>query len=73
MAGGVPVFVPARPDRAFAFTAEDIAPYVTERTKALVLNSPGNPSGAVLDEETLRGIARPGGGAAVLRDLRRDL
>ena len=58
MAGGVPVFVPARPDRAFAFTAEDIAPYVTERTKALVLNSPGNPSGAVLDEEALRGIAR---------------
>src|SRR5699024_4745726 len=29
-----------------------------ERTKALVLNSPGNPSGAVLDEEALRGIAR---------------
>ena len=58
MAGGVPVFVPARPEHAFVFTAEDIAPYVTERTKALVLNSPGNPSGAVLDEETLRGIAR---------------
>lgn len=58
MAGGVPVYVPMNPDKEFAFSAEDIAPYVTERTKALILNSPSNPSGAVLSERALESIAR---------------
>ena len=58
MAGGVPVYVPMNPDKEFAFSAEDIAPYVTERTKALILNSPSNPSGAVLSEQALESIAR---------------
>ena len=57
MAGGVPVYVPMNEEKDFVFTAEDVAPYVTERTKALILNSPGNPSGAILGEAELRGIA----------------
>ena len=57
MAGGVPVFAPADPDKGFVFTAEDLRPYVTEKTKALMINSPSNPNGCILSREILQGIA----------------
>ena len=56
-AGGTPVFVPTREENNFIATAEDILPYVTERTKALVLNSPNNPNGCVWPVEELQKIA----------------
>jgi aspartate aminotransferase len=55
--GGVPVEVPTEEERGFVLTLEDIKPFVTERTKVLILNSPNNPTGAVLDERNLREIA----------------
>ncbi|MGI6238045.1 MAG: pyridoxal phosphate-dependent aminotransferase [Christensenellales bacterium] len=58
MAGGVPVFAPTRADRHFVFDAGDIAPYVTPRTKAIILNSPSNPCGSVLPRASLEGIAK---------------
>jgi aspartate aminotransferase len=57
-AGGKPVFVPTREENRFIATAEDIRPYVTERTKALVLNSPNNPNGCVWPVEELKKIAQ---------------
>ena len=56
MAGGVPVLV--RAGEGMCATAGDLEPYVNERTKALILNSPNNPCGVVWDEEMLRGIAQ---------------
>jgi aspartate aminotransferase len=44
-------------ERGFAFTADDLAALVTDRTKVIVLNSPSNPTGGVLSEGDLRGIA----------------
>ena len=58
MVGGVPVFVPTRQEDDFRVTAEAVRALATERTKALILNSPSNPNGCVLPEESLRGIAR---------------
>jgi aspartate aminotransferase len=57
MAGGVPVAVPTTEGQGFVATAETLAPYVTPRTKALVLNSPNNPNGSVWSAEQLADIA----------------
>ncbi len=57
LAGGVPVLVPGVPQKNFVVEAADMAPYVTERTKLLILNSPNNPNGCVWNREQLRAIA----------------
>ncbi|MGH9869856.1 MAG: pyridoxal phosphate-dependent aminotransferase [Candidatus Polarisedimenticolia bacterium] len=45
--GGVPVPYPLRPERGFAIDPDDIEPLVTPRTRLLIVNSPGNPTGAL--------------------------
>lgn len=58
IAEGVPVFVKGMPEKNFVTEAQDIEPYVTEKTKALILNSPNNPNGCIWNREQLAGIAR---------------
>jgi aspartate aminotransferase len=55
-AGGKCVFVPSDEASGFTFTAEMIAPYITSRSKLLIINSPNNPSGAVLSREEFEKI-----------------
>jgi len=55
--GGVPVEVPLNKDKGFRLTLEDIKNKVSKKTKAIVINSPNNPTGAVYDEEELRKVA----------------
>ena len=55
-AGGKCVFVPTDEDNGFTFTADMIAPYITSRSKLLIINSPNNPSGAVLSREEFEKI-----------------
>ncbi len=57
LAGGVPVFVPTREEDAFVPRARAIAEAIPPRTKLLVLNSPCNPTGAVIPPEELAAIA----------------
>ena len=57
MAGGVPVMVPGDETNGFLVDADALRPFVTERTKALILNSPNNPSGSVYSRALLEGIA----------------
>jgi aspartate aminotransferase len=57
LAGGVPVAVPLRADREFEYDPDDIDAAIGERTVAIFLNTPHNPTGAVLSEGTLRRIA----------------
>jgi aspartate aminotransferase len=45
--GGEPVFYPLRSDAGYLPDPQDIASLITERTKAIFVNSPGNPTGAV--------------------------
>ncbi len=54
-AGGV--FVPMQTDSAFHFTVEDIEKVITSKTKAIILNSPSNPTGAVIPTEELEKLA----------------
>ncbi len=58
LCGGIPVAVPGDPARGFKVNADALGRAVTQRTKALILNSPCNPTGAVYDREELAAIAR---------------
>lgn len=57
MAGGVPVMVKGDEANGFLVDADALRPFVTDRTKALILNSPNNPSGSVYSRALLEGVA----------------
>lgn len=54
---GVPVIIHTREADDFKFTAEELEAAITPKTKALILNTPSNPTGMVYREEELRKIA----------------
>jgi aspartate aminotransferase len=56
LAGGIPVFVEGREENQFKITADDLKRVVTNKTKALVLNSPSNPTGSLYSIDELREI-----------------
>ena len=57
--GGVAVPVPTTFESGFCMTAEEIRRrYVKGKTKMLIVNSPNNPTGEVMDENALREIAK---------------
>ena len=58
MVGGQPVVVTAGEGARFKMTAEQLAAAITPKTKALILNNPGNPTGMVYGREELEAIAR---------------
>jgi aspartate aminotransferase len=55
LAGGKPVFINLTPP--FKLTAQDVEKVITRKTKILLLNSPCNPTGAMIDKEELEKIA----------------
>ena len=57
MADGVPVVIETKEEDDFKFTAQQLKDAITSKTKALVLNSPSNPTGMVYSEDELRAIA----------------
>ncbi|HEY3927555.1 MAG TPA: pyridoxal phosphate-dependent aminotransferase [Candidatus Koribacter sp.] len=56
--GGKPVFVQSDEAQNFRLTAEMVERAVTPKTKLIILNSPSNPSGAVMSPEDMKSIAR---------------
>jgi aspartate aminotransferase len=56
--GGVPVFVETDESKGFAVTPAMIASAITPKTKAIIINSPSNPTGAVLAQEDFTAIVR---------------
>ena len=58
MLGGTPVDVPLRPEDNFILDGDVLKKRVTPRTKAMILNSPNNPTGRVLTAEELNVVAR---------------
>jgi aspartate aminotransferase len=58
LAGGKPVCVPTREEEGWVPDPELFARAITPRTRAVVLNSPSNPTGAVLSAEALTELAR---------------
>jgi aspartate/methionine/tyrosine aminotransferase len=57
MAGGVPVRVPVRETNGFSLSPADVQGALTPRTRALILNTPGNPTGGLASEPDLGGLA----------------
>ncbi len=58
LANGIPVPIATRVENNFQVTAEEIEAAITRRTKALLIGYPNNPTGAVLERQTLEDIAR---------------
>lgn len=54
--GGTPVKVETREENSFSLTVADLEGAITDRTRAVVVNSPNNPSGAVVRSEELERI-----------------
>lgn len=54
---GKPVFIPTLPETGFKVTPEDLEKFRTPKTRALVINSPSNPSGACYNEAEIAAIA----------------
>lgn len=57
MAGGVPRFLNTTEENDFKFTPEAFENAITDKTRALVLNTPSNPTGMVYTEAELKRIA----------------
>ncbi len=57
LADGVPVFVRGEKSNQYKVTAAQIEAACTDKTKALILNSPSNPSGMIYTREELEAIA----------------
>ena len=58
LAGAVPVAVPAKIENNFRITPADLEAHVTNKTKALLIGYPNNPTGAILTKEQLMDIAK---------------
>ena len=57
MAGGVPVSISTTAENGFRVTAGDIESQITQKTKAIIISYPNNPTGAVMENEDLEAIA----------------
>ncbi|WP_258084925.1 pyridoxal phosphate-dependent aminotransferase [Thermococcus thermotolerans] len=57
LAGGKPVEVPTYEENEFRLSVDDLEKHVSEKTRALIINSPNNPTGAVLTRKDLEEIA----------------
>ena len=53
LAGGTPIVV--RPTKGLQITLAELSAAVTDKTKAILLNSPNNPSGLIFDETFIKG------------------
>jgi aspartate aminotransferase len=58
LADGVPVFVEGLEENQYKITAKRLEQAINRRTKALIINSPSNPTGMIYTEEELREIGR---------------
>ncbi len=65
MCGGIPVIVNPSDSQSLLVTGDEITGAISPRTKIILLNSPANPSGRILSDETIRKVAH----SAVKNDL----
>ena len=56
--GGIPVYVQTSEANGFKLKVEEVERAITPRTKAIILNTPSNPSGAVVDPKDIEAIVR---------------
>jgi len=68
--GGTPIPIPLREENQFRLDVHELAKLITPKTKMLIINSPGNPTGGVFTREDVQAIADlvRGKGILVLSD-----
>ncbi len=54
--GAVPVRVPLKEENGFRLDSNDVEAAITSKTSLIIINSPSNPTGAVMEEEQIRGV-----------------
>ena len=57
LSGGVPIFVDCKEEDDYKFTIDALEKVTTNKTKAIVLNSPNNPTGSIYSKKELEDIA----------------
>src|SRR6187455_3463655 len=57
LVGAEPVIVQTRPDDGFTVHADAVIAAITPKTKAIILNSPSNPTGGLIEESAVAAIA----------------
>jgi (5-formylfuran-3-yl)methyl phosphate transaminase len=57
---GVPVFVRAAPEEGFQMNPDEVARAVTNKTRAILINSPSNPTGTLMEPERMKSLAQLG-------------
>ena len=57
LSGGIPVIIPTKAENDFKVTPEELRAAMSERTKALILPYPCNPTGAIMEREDLEKLA----------------
>lgn len=74
--GGVPVRIPCGPETGYQLTSELIREHWSERTRAVLLGSPANPTGSVIAPQSMNAIAdevRRLGGTLVVDEIYQGL
>ena len=54
---GKPVFVPVNEEDGFKYRTEEVKKYITDRTRAIMVNSPANPTGAVTTKQEYEALS----------------
>ncbi|WP_406670203.1 pyridoxal phosphate-dependent aminotransferase [Methanolobus sp. ZRKC4] len=67
-AGGVPDFIYTNEGNGFMLQPDEIAAHINPKTKAILINSPSNPTGQVLPEATFRELAKVAGKVPIISD-----
>lgn len=57
LSGGVPVIIPTKAENDFKVTPEELRNAITDKTKALILPYPCNPTGAIMERDDLEKLA----------------
>ena len=73
LAGAEPVFVQTKEENGWKMTAEEFQDAMTPRTKMVIINSPGNPTGSVYTREELEALVEVADRRGDPHPLRRDL
>jgi aminotransferase len=56
LSGGIPVMMPTYEENRFEISAESIEPFISDKTKAIIIGYPSNPTGTVMPREKLEEI-----------------
>ncbi|NLK25601.1 MAG: pyridoxal phosphate-dependent aminotransferase [Euryarchaeota archaeon] len=57
LAGGIPKYVALQPETDYRMTPEAVVEQITPKSKMIMLNSPANPTGAVMTKNDVQGVA----------------